>query len=225
MLDTQRKHALSLKEQLRELQEAFAKQAPEEVRRVMKDQAEALAHSGIAWRSLGVGAKAPAFELPNAEGDRVRLDELLREGPVVLSFYRGGWCPYCNLELRALQQALPEFERLGATLVAVSPETPDNSLTTAEKHALQFQVLSDRGNRVARQFGLVFTLPQEVRPIYKQFGIDIPKHNGDENYELPVPATYVIDRDRTIRFAYVNTDYSQRAEPADVAAAVRKLRG
>lgn len=224
MPDKKRTDGRSLKEQLRELQDAFSKQAPEEVLRVMKKQADLLAHSGIAEQSLGVGAKAPAFELPNADGAIVRLDELLRLGPVILCFYRGGWCPYCNLELRALQQTLPEFERLGATLVAVSPATPDNSLISTEKHSLQFPVVSDRGNRVARQFGLVFTLSQELRTIYKQFGIEIPKHNGDEKYQLPIPATYLIDRDRIIRFAFVHTDYTQRAEPADLVAALRRLR-
>ena len=140
-----------------------------------------------------------------------------------MSFYRGGWCPFCNLELWALQKILPEIERLGASLVAVSPELPDASLNTLEKHRLQFQVLSDRGNQVARQFGLVFTLPQELRPVYEQFGIDIPPHNGDQSFELPLPATYVIASDGTIRYAFVNSDYTQRAEPSDIIAACAKI--
>jgi peroxiredoxin len=122
-----------------------------------------------------------------------------------------------------LQQVLPEIEKAGATLVAVSPETPDNSLSTTEKNELQFQVLSDQGNAVARKFGLVFTLPDALRPLYEKFGIDISKYNGDDSYEIPVPATYVIDQNRIIRFSFVNTDYSQRAEPADVVVALQKL--
>lgn len=118
---------------------------------------------------------------------------------------------------------LPEIEKAGATLVAVSPETPDNSLSTTEKNELQFQVLSDQGNAVARKFGLVFTLPDALRPLYEKFGIDISKYNGDDSYEIPVPATYVIDQNRIIRFSFVNTDYSQRAEPADVVVALQKL--
>ena len=118
---------------------------------------------------------------------------------------------------------LPEIEKAGATLVAVSPATPDNSLSTTEKNELQFQVLSDQGNAVARKFGLVFTLPDALRPLYEKFGIDIPKYNGDDSYEIPVPATYVIDQNRIIRFSFVNTDYTQRAEPAEVVAALQQI--
>ena len=156
-------------------------------------------------------------------GNPLRLSELLREGPVVLSFYRGGWCPYCNLELRALQQVLPEIEKAGATLVAISPETPDNSLSTTKKNELRFQVLSDQVNAMARKFGLVFTLPDAFRPLYEKFDIDIPKYNGDDSYEIPVPATYVIDQDRIIRFSFITTDYTQRAEPADIVAALQQF--
>ena len=125
--------------------------------------------------------------------------------------------------LRALQQALPEIERAGATLVAVSPETPDNSLSTTEKNELQFQVLSDQGNAVAREFGLVFSLPDALRPLYEKFEIDIPNYNGDDSYEIPVPATYVIDQNRIVRFSFVSTDYTRRAEPAEVVAALQQI--
>lgn len=179
--------------------------------------------SGLADRSLAVGAEAPDFTLPNATGETVTLRSLLQDGPVVLSFYRGGWCPYCNLELRALQNALPQIQALGANLVAISPETPDNSLTTAEKNALSFAVLSDVGNKVAREFGLVFTLPAALRPIYEGFGIDLPAHNGDDRFELPVPATYVIGTDGRIALAFVNVDYTQRLDPEAILAALQQL--
>jgi len=154
----------------------------------------------------------------------VRLSELLQHGPVVVAFYRGGWCPYCNLELRALQKSLTEIQKLGAQLVAISPQTPDSSLSTQQKDELQFRVLSDKHSAVARQFGLVFTLPEEIRTIYKGFGHDIAARNGDDSFELPFPATYVIGQARTIHFAFVNADYTKRAQPAAILKVLRELR-
>lgn len=194
-----------------------------DVAQLMQEKANELARSGVAERSLQVGNAAPDFVLPNAHGRAVHLHGLLERGPVVVSFYRGDWCPYCNLELRALERALPEFQRRGAQLAAVSPQTPDNSLSTAEKAALSFEVLSDVGNRAARQFGIVFTLPEELRTVYERFGIDIPAHNCDRTFELPIPATYVIAADGLIRYAHVNSDYTSRAEPADILAALERL--
>ncbi len=182
-----------------------------------------LVASGIAERALAVGATAPEFALPDVTGETLSLQTLLNQGPVVLSFYRGGWCPYCNLELRALQNALPEIQASGANLVAVSPETPDNSLTTAQKNDLSFAVLSDAGNRIAREFGLVFVLPESLRPIYEGFGIDLPAYNGDDRFELPVAATYVIDTDGRIAHAFINADYTQRLDPAEILAALERL--
>jgi peroxiredoxin len=123
-----------------------------------------------------------------------------------------------------LQLELPRIKECGASLVAVSPQTPDNSVSTAEKMRLTFEVLSDVGNRVARQFGLVFVLPEELRPIYAGFGIDIPAANGDDTFELPIPATYVIDHDRKIRMAFVDADYTQRVDPEIVLSALKQLR-
>jgi peroxiredoxin len=139
----------------------------------------------------------------------------------VIAFYRGGWCPYCNLELRALQQALASIQGTGATLVAISPETPDNSLTTQEKNELEFQVLSDRDNQVAREFGLVFRLPASLLPIYEDFGIDLIAHNGNNHFELPIPATYVVRQDGTVKYAFANVDYTKRAEPSEIVNALQ----
>ena len=213
----------TLAQQLQQQREQSAQKMPAEVRRVMKEKTEELVRSGLVEKSLRVGDKAPDFELPSATGKTVRLGDLLQHGPVVLAFYRGGWCPYCNLELRALQNVLPEIKKLGAQIVAVSPQTPDSSLATKQKNELQFQVLSDQHNSVARNFHLVFTLPEEIRTIYKGFGHDLVVRNGDDSFELPFPATYVIGRDRTIRFAFVNADYTKRAEPADILAVLREL--
>ena len=196
---------------------------PPEVKEVMGKATEDLVRSGIADQSLNTGDTAPNFSLPNATGQTVTLGNLLSSGPVVISFYRGQWCPYCNLELRALQAVLPDIQSLGAQLVAISPQTPDNSLSTTEKNELTFEVLSDVGNQVARQFGLVFSLPEELRPIYQGFGIDLPAHNGDETFELPIPATYVIKSDGAIAHAFMDPDYTKRMDPADILAALRSL--
>jgi len=154
----------------------------------------------------------------------VRLADLLERGPVVLTFYRGAWCPYCNLTLRAYQAALPAITALGATLVAVSPQTPDNSLTTVEKKELTFPVLSDAANVVARQYGLVVSLSEDVRPLYTAIGSALPAYNGDQSWELPMAGTFVIARDGTARLAFVDPDYTHRLEPAEIVAALRDLK-
>ena len=215
---------MSLSEQLSKMREQSASRIPSDVLATVRQAVQDLSASGIAQRSVAEGAQAPAFSLPNAKGETVALADLLAKGPVVVSFYRGGWCPYCNLELKALQERLPEIADLGASLVVISPETPDNSLTTAEKNALEFEVLSDAGNAVARGFGLVFKLAEELKPIYERIGIDIVKQNGDDSYELPIPATYVIDRDGTVRKAFVDPDYTQRLDPDEIIDSLRRTK-
>lgn len=213
----------SLANQLQEYQQGFLEKAPEEAVSVMQKATTELELSGIVNNSLKVGDTAPDFTLPNAVGESVQISALLANGPVIINFYRGEWCPYCNIELHAFQQLLPEFEQVNAQLVAISPSLPTKALTMQEKHELAFPVLSDVGNQVARSYGLVFTLAAALQPLYKSFGLDIPEHNGDDSYELPVPATYVIDTTGTVRYAYAKADYTKRAEPADVLAAVKAL--
>jgi peroxiredoxin len=174
-----------------------------------------LAASGIAQRALKAGDRAPNFNLPDARGGYVRLKDLLARG--------GGWCPYCNLELHALQQALPEITRLGAKPVAVSPQTPDESLSTTEKNALSFSVLSDIGSTTAKAFGIAYDLAEELRPIYARSGHALPEKNGDDSWVLPIPATYVIDTDGTIALAFVDVDYRNRLEPVEILTALQSL--
>ncbi|MBO9998624.1 MAG: AhpC/TSA family protein [Cyanobacteria bacterium SID2] len=145
---------MTLTQELHQLRQKIRSKLPDDVKATMDEASAALAESQIVDRSLNVGDRSPDFALPNARGQNVTLSKLLESGAVVLSFYRGQWCPYCNLELRHLQQALPEIQKYGAQLVAVSPQTPDNSLSTIEKNELTFEVLSDVGNAVAREFGL-----------------------------------------------------------------------
>jgi peroxiredoxin len=182
-----------------------------------------LARSDLAERALQAGRSAPDFVLADATGTMVDSQRLRARGPLVLSFYRGAWCPYCNLELRAWQRHLRDLKQLGATLVAISPQMPDASLTLAQKHALDYPVLSDPGNHVARQFGIVFTVDDGLRTVHETFGIDLTAHNGDSSFELPVPATYLIDRDATVIGAWVDADYRRRAEPSLVLARLREL--
>lgn len=214
---------MSLTQDLTNYRHQMQTSFPAETLALFDQATDDLVQSGIVDRSLTVGEKAPDFALPNAVGETVRLHDLLARGPVVISFYRGEWCPYCNLELRALEQALPEITALGATLVAISPQTPDHSLSTAEKLNLSFQVLSDDGNQAARAFGLVFQVPEALRSVYESRGIDLPAHNGDASFALPIPATYVLDADGAVRLAFADPDYTTRLEPAEVMTALRTL--
>lgn len=178
--------------------------------------------SGAAARALKAGDKAPAFTLNDAEGTPVSSAELLRQDPLLLSFYRGVWCPYCNMELQALQAALPQFEALGAKLVAISPQLPSNSRKSARQNALTFPILSDSHNDVAAAFGLRFAMQDDSIELYKSLKNDLPAFNGDPSWTLPMPARYVIDRDGTILYAEINPDYTRRPEPLDMLPTLRR---
>ncbi len=200
----------------------FLAEVPEEVAGSLQKATRQIAESGVAEQCLQAGMLAPDFTLPDQHGQPVSLSALLVAGPVVVSFYRGGWCPFCGLELDSLQAYLADIRRLGAQLLAISPQTAAQTRATAETHQLAFPVLSDTGNKVARQFGLVYALPQMLRPIYLSFGIDLPLHNDDRSYDLPVPATYVIDSSGIIRLAFANADYSKRLEPGRILDSLRE---
>lgn len=214
---------MSLKSELDAFRAEFMGQVPAEIREAMGRADVELAASNIVASAAKAGDRVPDFTLPNVDGQQVRLSALLKQGPVVLSFYRGGWCPYCNLELRALQAHQDAMTALGASLVAISPQTPDESLSTAEKNALAFPVLSDSGSAVAKSLGIAFDLADELRPIYTRFGHALPDRNGTDSWALPIPATFVIDRDGVIAFAFVDTDYRNRLEPADIIAVLQTL--
>jgi len=176
-----------------------------------------LVATGIAAQALAKGDTAPVFALPDHMGNTVRSTDLLAAGPVLVNFYRGEWCPYCNLELRAYQQYLNRIKKAGATLIAISPMLPDNSIEIAAKNDLAFPVLSDVGNNVANDFGLMFTVDSRIQAMYLQrLGNDLPTLNGDDSFTLPLPATYVIGQDGIITYSYVNADYRLRADPEDV---------
>ena len=170
-----------------------------------------------------VGDRAPNFVLPDALARAVDLSDRLANGPVVLNFYRGGWCPYCNIELRAYQALLPRLIELGASLMAISPQAPDDALTTVEKNALAFDVLSDHGSQVAESYGLDFELSERLRDIYIDIGNDLTTRNAADEWRLPVPATFVIAADGTIAFAHVEADYRERADPGEVVEILERL--
>lgn len=175
-----------------------------------------------AEQGLRIGAKAPDFTLKNQNGKDVNLYQLLKKGPVVLNWYRGGWCPYCNLELKGLADKAEEINQLGATMLALTPELPDKSMSTIEKNKLPFAVLSDTDNHVARTYDLVFKLDTETANRYENsFGLS--QYNGNDKAELPIPATYIIDQKGIIRYAFVNPDYKKRANPEEVVMQLTKL--
>lgn len=208
---------MSLKEQLAEYRAGWYRRVPVERQAIMQRHIEQLRNGAIARQVLKVGDRAPPIVLGNAKGDIIDVGALIKVGPVIVSFYRGGWCPYCNLELKAFQELLPEITAVGASLVAISPEKPDDTLSTAQKNALTFEVLSDVGQTVGRAFGLVYDFTDELKAAYQGFGLDIPARNGEpDEWALPVSATYVIGRDSTIIYAYTDVDYRDRADPRDV---------
>ena len=184
-----------------------------------------LMNSGAAENALKEGAQASDFTLPNARGNAVTLSHLLTQGPVIMTFHRGQWCPYCHLTLRAYQQALPYMQARRASLVAISPQTPHHSRAMAEKLKLTFALLSDMGNQVARQFGLVFTLDEAVHGSYKQVGADLPMFNGQDSWDLPMAGTFLIDQRGTVRLAFVHPDFTRRLDPSVIIARLNELEG
>ena len=213
----------TLQQQIETLLAQLAEQLPAEVLAELSKSITTLVQTGIAQQSVKVGERAPDFTLPDVEGSPVALSELLKHGPVVLTFYRGEWCPFCNLTLRAYQHILPQIRASGASLVAVSPQTPEHSLSTVEKKELTFPVLSDVGNIVARKYHLVFQLSQPFRTLYTAIGADLPSFNGDPSWELPMPATFLLAQDGTVRLAFVDEDFTHRLEPATLLDGLRAV--
>lgn len=211
----------TLTQQLADYQAGFKQRVPAERVAMMEAATADLRATGIEAQALNVGAELPALTLPDATGQPVNLKALNASGPLVIVFYRGGWCPYCNLELREWQRLLPQLRELGATLVAISPQTPDNSLSTAEKNELAFPVLSDSSLAAAKAFGIAFTMSPELVELYSRVGNDLPTLNGNGQWVLPIPATYLIDAKGHVSMAHVEADYRKRAEPLHVLEALR----
>lgn len=178
--------------------------------------------SGVAQHALKAGDKVPDFMLSDPEDNTVSSDDFLSKGPLVISFYRGVWCPYCNMELQALQEALPQFKELGANLIAISPQNPVNSRKSVRQNNLSFPILSDPHNDVAATFGLRFEMPDYLIELYKSLKNDLPVFNGDPSWTLPMPARFVVAQDGLVLYAEVNPDYTRRPEPEDMLPALRR---
>jgi peroxiredoxin len=207
----------TLTQQLDEYLAGWMERVPADRRAAMERHIAHLSETGLGRNAKQIGDQAPEIVLPDAHGQSFEVTRLLALGPVVVTFYRGGWCPYCNLELRAYQAVLPRITAAGASLVAISPEKPDDSLSTAEKNALTFPVLSDVGQKVGKAFGLVYSFTDELRTVYDGFKLDIPGKNGAPgDWSLPISATYVIGSDGRILFADTSVDYRRRTDPLDV---------
>jgi peroxiredoxin len=210
----------ALKSQLEEFKTGFISRAAPERVATMELATELLRKSGIESTALKAGQQAPDVLLPNANGQSIQLSSLWQQGPLIVVFYRGGWCPYCNLELRAWQDLLPDVKAKGAQMVAVSPQTPDNSLSTQQKNELAFEVLSDSQLLASNGFGIAFDLSAELVSLYQGVGHDLPTTNGNGRWTLPIPATYVIGTNGVIQFAHLDVDYRNRAEPAEILASL-----
>lgn len=213
----------SLKEDLAAQKQEWAVALPEEARKLLKQATQRLVESSVTKPLVTAGDKFPQFSLPNAVGNAVNSEDLLAQGPMVVCFYRGGWCPFCNLELRAYQEILEDIHKLGAEFVAISPQLPDEGLTMAAKANLTFEVLSDTGNSLAEHLGLVFDLGDKLVDLYLSMGYDLERINGNVRWTLPVPATFVIGTDNTVALAYGHADYTQRLEPGEALESIRGL--
>ena len=190
----------------------------------MQRATQSLIDSGQAGSALNAGDTAPDFTLEDADGNGVSSRALLARGPIVATFYRGVWCPYCNHDLQALEEIRPEIEARGASLVAISPQTPTNSRKSQRDNKLGFPILSDAGTAIAAEFGLRFSLPDDLIAVYKQFGNDLPTINADPAWVLPMPARYVIGTDGVIAYAEVNPDYTRRPDPSELLPVLDRLR-
>jgi peroxiredoxin len=210
-----------LREILAERKAKLAQYVPAETLAVHARVVAELRAQGLAPKSLAVGARMPEFSLPDHNGKIVSSAELLSHGRLVVCFFRGRWDPFCCGQMEAMSRLLPVIEEAGASLVGISPQTVKQSFFMADQHRLSFPLLSDAGNKLARQFGLVYRVPPEQESIYRRAFINLPLANGDESWELPIPAGYVVDRDGAVLFAYANEDYAERAEPGEIVERLR----
>jgi peroxiredoxin len=212
---------MSLNEHLDSLTAKLRAMVPAERLAVIDLGAAQLSYSGLADRALKIGDLAPSFELPDGDGMLWRSDDLLLNGPLVIVFYRGRWCAYCNAQLAALQEVHPQIAEARASLIAISPQTQKHSYMTRDMHKLRFPVLSDQGNQVAKKFGLVYRLSPEMQAMYESIMTKLPGYNGDQSWELPLAATYIVQADGKISYARFDADWRKRPEPEETLRIVR----
>jgi peroxiredoxin len=213
---TPKAEARSLREIYAERKDLIAKYVPGEIQAIHARVVEELKKSGAADRALQTGSKAPAFELSDHNGQVVGSSELLKKGPLVICFIRGRWCPFCVGQMEAMNAIYAEIQKSGGSLVAISPQTVHQSSLMADQHKLRFPLLSDAQSSVARQFGLAYRVPEYQQEIYRRVFVNLPFVNGDDSWELSIPATYVLDRNGLVCYSSANSDYTERPEPADI---------
>lgn len=209
--------------QLNAILDNFSKNAPDAVKIPINAVRADLAHNFDRSRVVKPGDKIPDFKLSDAVGKERTSSELLSFGPLVITFYRGEWCPFCNVAMSGFQKHLENFTAKGVTIVAITPELPNGTLTMTEKHNLGFPVLTDLHNDYARKLGIVWKQPETLRPVFEQFEHDLPKRNGDDSFELPLPATLLVDESGVVRNVYFDPDYVKRAEPTTVLEWIDEL--
>lgn len=214
--------ARSLREIFAERKGLITKYVPAETQAIHAQTVAELKARGLAQHILQVGANAPEFELQDHNGTPSSSSALRGKGRLVLCFIRGRWCPFCVGQMEAMNLMLPQIEQSGATVVAISPQTVKQSFFMHDQHKLRFPLLSDAGNKVARQFGLTYRVPPMQEAIYRRAFVNLPFTNGDDSRELPIPATFIIDRDGTILYANANEDYTQRPEPVAILEFVKR---
>ena len=215
--------ARPLREIFAERKELIAKYVPPETQAIHAQAVADLKQQHLAANILSVGAKAPAFELLDHDGKLFSSSVPLARGRLVLCFIRGRWCPFCVGQMEAMNLVLPQINQAGATLVAISPQTVKQSFFMHDQHKLRFPLLSDSGNKVARQFGLTYRVPPLQEAVYRRAFVNLPFTNGDESWELPIPATYILDRNGTVLYASANEDYTERPEPSEILRTLQKL--
>ncbi len=196
----------------------IAKYVPAETQAIHARAVAELKQQRLASNILPMGAKVPDFHLPDHDGETISSSDLLRKGRLVLCFIRGRWCPFCVAQMEAMNLILPEIEQAGATLIAISPQTVQQSFFMRDQHKLRFALLSDAGNSVARQFGLTYRVPEDQKTLYQRAFVNLPFVNGDDAWELPIPTTYIIERDGTVLYASANEDYTERPESQDIVS-------
>lgn len=212
-----------LREQFAERKELIKKYVPAEAQRVHARTIAELKQSGVADRALSVGAQAPAFELQDHNGHLVSSGDLLSDSRLVICFFRGRWCPFCVGQLEAMNRMLDDIQRARARLVAISPQTVKQSFFMADQHKLHFRLLSDVGNRVAREFGLVYRVPEDQQAIFRRSFVNLSLANGDDSWELPIPATYILESNGQVAYASADPDYTERPEPSEIVEQLKAL--
>ena len=214
---------MDLQKELSAVEQMVREKTPSHVMPTIEASIHEVKESGLESRAIQPGEAIRDFELPDATGAMVKSLELRTRGPLLIVFYRGGWCPFCNLTIQAFQERYSEIANRGVTLVAISPQTPDHSLMLQEKHSLRFPVLSDSGNKVAQQFGIVFELDRDLRVVQEQFGVDISSFNGDHSFQLPVPAVFLVSKDGKVLDSFVEVNYMKRLAPETAIAWIDEI--